>query len=68
MALCHVLQQGENQLTGTDAFWLGLIDEVVGVKDLPSLRLMIEFASQQKAKDEESEAAEPVGAEAAAGA
>ncbi|HEV3471298.1 MAG TPA: hypothetical protein VG148_18380 [Pyrinomonadaceae bacterium] len=57
-------------MTGTDAFWLGLIDEVVGVKDLPSLRLMVEFASQQKAKDEETEAAseeaaEPVGAEAA---
>jgi ATP-dependent protease ClpP protease subunit len=50
VALCHVLQQGENQLTATDAFWLGLIDEVIGVKDLPSFRLMAEFAEQQRAK------------------
>jgi ATP-dependent protease ClpP protease subunit len=47
VALCHVLQQGENQLTGTDAFWLGLIDEVVGIKELPSFRLFIEFAQQR---------------------
>lgn len=52
VALCHVLQQGENQLTGTDAFWLGLIDEVIGVPDLPSFRLLAEYA-QQKAKDEQ---------------
>lgn len=36
VALCYVLQQGENQLNGTDAFWLGLIDDVIGVRGLPS--------------------------------
>jgi hypothetical protein len=38
VALCHALQEGENNLTATDAFWLGLIDEVLGAKDLPSIR------------------------------
>lgn len=64
VALCHVLQQGENQLTGTDAFWLGLIDEVVGVRDLPSFRLFAEY-SEQVAKDEKAKGREET---AAAGA
>lgn len=52
VALCHVLQEGENELTATDAFWLGLIDEVIGVRELPSFRLFAEFSEQQRAKDE----------------
>jgi len=43
VALCHALQEGENDLTALDAFWLGLIDEVVGQPDLPILRLVSEF-------------------------
>jgi hypothetical protein len=43
VALCHALQEGENQLTATDAFWFGLIDEVIGEKDLPSLRIFAEY-------------------------
>jgi hypothetical protein len=42
VALCHALQEGENELTATDAFWLGLIDEVVGEK-LPCLRFIVEY-------------------------
>ena len=43
VALCHALQEGEeNYLTARDAFWLGLIDEVIGV-DLPSYRLIEEY-------------------------
>lgn len=42
VALCHVLQEGENELSSTDAFWLGLIDEVIG-QGLPSLRMIQEF-------------------------
>ena len=44
MALCHVLQQGDNYLSARDAFWLGLIDEVIGVSDLPTYRLFLEEA------------------------
>jgi ATP-dependent protease ClpP protease subunit len=43
VALCHALQEGENELTATDAYWLGLIDEVIGESDLPSLRVFVEF-------------------------
>jgi hypothetical protein len=43
VALCHVLQEGENELTSVDAYWLGLIDEVVGVKGLPLFREIMEY-------------------------
>jgi hypothetical protein len=43
VALCHALQEGENELTATDAFWLGLIDEVMGERSLTSLRLIVEY-------------------------
>jgi ATP-dependent protease ClpP protease subunit len=43
VALCHVLQEGENELTATDAFWLGLIDEVMGVKELSGFREIMEY-------------------------
>ena len=42
IALCHALQDGENELTGRDAYWLGLVDEVVG-ESLMSLRTIMEF-------------------------
>lgn len=43
VALCHALQEGEDWgLTASDAFWLGLIDEVLGDPDLPTLRLTVE--------------------------
>jgi ATP-dependent protease ClpP protease subunit len=70
VALCHVLQQGENQLNGLDAFWLGLTDDVIGVRGLPSYRVWVE-RSQQIAKDEQEKAKNEEGAaeaEAAAGA
>ena len=37
-ALRHALQEGENELTAEDAYWLGLIDEVVGQDHLLCLR------------------------------
>jgi ATP-dependent protease ClpP protease subunit len=42
VALCHVLQEGENELSAIDAFGLGLIDEVMGTQ-LDSLRMISEF-------------------------
>ncbi len=44
VALCHVLQEGENELTAYDCYWLGLVDEVIGDNQLPSLRQLMEFA------------------------
>ena len=40
VALCHALQEGENELTPVDAYWFGLIDEVIGSTDLAALRLI----------------------------
>jgi len=44
VALCHTLQEGENELTAADAYWLGLIDEVMGVKGLSGHREVAEYA------------------------
>lgn len=41
-SLCRSLQEGENLLEAVDCYWLGLIDEVIGRNDLPSLRLIAE--------------------------
>jgi hypothetical protein len=38
VALCHALQEGENELTAIDAYWLGLVDEVIGETDLWTVR------------------------------
>jgi len=43
VALCYALQDEDNELSATDAFWLGLIDEVIGGdSDLFPFRLLIE--------------------------
>lgn len=42
IGLCHALQDGENELTGRDAYWMGLVDEVVG-ESLLSVRTLVEF-------------------------
>jgi hypothetical protein len=42
VALCHALQEGENELTAMDAYWLGLVDEVVGAS-LPTSRWWEEY-------------------------
>jgi len=45
VALCHSLHEGEaNDLTATDAAWLGLIDEVIGQDEPTSLRRFVEGA------------------------
>lgn len=56
VALCHALQEGENSLTAVDAYWLGLIDEVVGV-NLLSYRNFDEYQPDppKPTKDEKKE-------------
>ncbi len=46
LALCHSMHEGENQLSATDGFWLGLVDEVIGDVDLPKVRLLVEEAAK----------------------
>lgn len=54
VALCHALQQGENDLTARDAFWLGLIDEIIGV-ELRYRRLLIEYQPDEPAEQSQNE-------------
>lgn len=56
-ALCHALQEGENQLNATDAYWLGLVDEVIGVRELMSLRMIEEYKTDEPAEKNEGAAA-----------
>src|SRR5258708_31841635 len=43
VALCHSLQEGEHDLKATDACWLGLIDEVIGLAEPSPLRSFVEW-------------------------
>lgn len=47
VALCHALQEGENDLSAADAFWLGLIDEILEEPGAYSIRLMAEYRHQE---------------------
>ncbi len=42
VCLFRLLQQGEFSLTARDAYWLGIVDEVIGASDLPTQRLILE--------------------------
>lgn len=42
VSICRFLQEGENGLSAENAYYLGLVDEVVGRSDLPCFRVMIE--------------------------
>ncbi|MBN8422165.1 MAG: ATP-dependent Clp protease proteolytic subunit [Verrucomicrobia bacterium] len=44
VSICRCLQKGEHPLLATDAYWLGLVDEVIG-SELPSLRTIDELSS-----------------------
>lgn len=64
VALCHTLQEGENELTAADAYWLGLIDEVMGEKELSGFRQIAEYqedppeSESSQVQTEESEQAD----------
>jgi nitrate/nitrite transporter NarK len=43
VSFCRRLQSGDFPMTATEAYWLGLIDEVIGL-DLRSPRILVENA------------------------
>lgn len=49
VSLCRLLYEGENPLSAVDAYWVGLVDEVVGT-DLPNLRVLMEAAAKKAAE------------------
>lgn len=54
IALCHALQDGENLLAATDAYWLGLVDEVFGDPETAGQRLIGEYRPDPPAPAKES--------------
>jgi hypothetical protein len=59
VAVCHALQEGENELTATDAYWLGLVDEVVGEQNLLSSRNFREFQDDSQLQQQNQGDTEP---------
>lgn len=57
VALCYTLQQGEDLfLSAEDAYWMGLIDEVIGREDLFHFRWIKERPDQANDGDEDANA------------
>ncbi len=54
VALCHALQEGENELTAKDAYWLGLIDEVIG-ENLYTMRDLMEYEDDPEELEQDEE-------------
>jgi hypothetical protein len=44
VSICRLLQESDNFFSAEDAYWVGLIDEIIGRNDLPSPRTFVEFA------------------------
>jgi hypothetical protein len=57
VGLCHALQEGENELTATDAFWMGLVDEVIG-EDFFTVRDLNEFEEDDSDEEGDSDGKE----------
>lgn len=47
VSLCRILLQDENRLTAADAYWMGIIDEVIGT-DLVGFRVVSEEPQNPK--------------------
>lgn len=52
VSVCRLLQEGEHNLTATDAYWMGLVDEIVGDTDFPCLRALVEGQASPPATGE----------------
>jgi hypothetical protein len=45
VGICRLLQENENFISAEEAYWIGLVDEIIGRPDLPSPRMLVEFAT-----------------------
>jgi hypothetical protein len=59
VSLCHALQEGEHELTPADAYWFGLIDEVMGDGSLLCMRDIVEAIPDEPSVPAVSEPAAP---------
>jgi len=69
VALCHALQEDDNELTATDSYWLGLVDEVMGNTALLTPRWIAEYQEDPPKQDaDDKKEKTPEGVASAAGA
>jgi ATP-dependent protease ClpP protease subunit len=47
VSICRLLQESDHYFSAEDAYWVGLIDEIIGRNDLPSPRTFVEFAPSE---------------------
>jgi hypothetical protein len=64
-SLCRQLQESENFLTTSDAYWLGAVDEIMGNKGFPSLREAMENRPKKPAPNPSTTAPAPPSAQSA---
>lgn len=64
VSICRLLQQGEHIIPAKDAYWLGLIDEITGMK-LPCMRRIMEDRADKLEKATQEEAAKKAASETA---
>jgi ATP-dependent protease ClpP protease subunit len=55
VGICRLLQENDNYISAEEAYWIGLIDEVIGRPELPNPRTLVEFAQQMQADAVKSE-------------
>ena len=61
VSICRLLQQGEHIIPAKDAYWLGLIDEIAGMK-LPCMRRVLEDRADKLEQDARDEVAKKAAA------
>lgn len=59
VSICRLLQKDDYWMTAETAYWLGLIDEVIGRTDLPCPRIFIEFPPENGDTSEEKPESNP---------
>lgn len=55
VSVCRLLQKDDYWMSAEEAYWLGLIDEVIGRTDLPCLRLFVEYSPADETGGKESD-------------
>lgn len=59
VSICRLLQKDDYWMTAESAYWLGLIDEVIGRTDLPCLRIFVEYPPENGDNLEEQGDSQP---------
>jgi len=59
VSICRSLQKDDYWMTAEEAYWLGLIDEVIGRIDLPCPRIFIEYPPTENSNTPDENVDEP---------